>query len=505
MYKSLYSYSLIRHYPYRWFTPVLAVGGVIAIAGFSLLNVAGQGYELTPRSSVNPNETSSQRDWLSNWPTFLVGAHPSCEDTVIPLQAQIYTNKSAIPYTIESVWKFTDDEQTENLGSLVYHNQPLEQCNISSIFCDFDTQTRSASQMAMLPVGGTVTTTIVCYFGSKEGRTYVQLNGPFDPVGPPYRHYRSFIYSNQSYQANLHWGHSMMRTYWADMMWKFAESNKKRENRWYNGVVSVDLLPEKQIATEQDIMDKDFLRLDCFLNQRQGPDTRTFIDFCASRRNITTFAALGGDDVPDLDFWESANNFSKATYFTVLADLGRDDASMPNILSRPALLKAITQSLAFTRKNMSEAFSWGLHDTGAKSFDPSEFPSVDLTIEPAVLSTTYLCKVRVLKNPANLIMAVLVADIVFVSALWRLYKWAVDTFWVGEAATLPQCACYKPEEVKDGEITDEEQIELQLIQKDFTSNDHHSMENIARESRSTEQNGSWATPEPRYLGEGVWN
>ncbi|CAG9989517.1 unnamed protein product [Clonostachys byssicola] len=487
MYKSLYSYSLTRHYPYRWFTPVLVVGGVIAIAGFSILNVAAQGYELTPRSSVNPNETSSQRDWLSNWPTFLVGAHPSCEDTVIPLQAQIYTNKSAIPYTIESVWKIADGEQIENLGSLVYHNQPLQQCNISSIVSDFDIQARSASQMAMLPVGGTVTTTAVCYFGSKEGRTYVQLNGLFDPVGPSYRNYRSFIYSNQSYQANLYWGHSMMRTYWADMMWKFAESNKKRGNRWYNGVVFVDLLPEKQIATEQDIMDKDFLRLDCFLNMRQDPDTRTFIEFCDSRKNMTMLAELGGDDVPDLDFWESINNLSKATYFTVLADLGRDDASMPNILSRPSLLKDFTQGLAFTRENLGTAFTWGLHDIGTKSFDPSEFPSVDLAIEPAVLSTTYLCKVRVLKNPANLIMAVLVADIVFVSALWRLYKWVVDTFWVGEAATLPQCACYKPEEVKNGEVTDEEQIPLQSIQSGFTSKDGPSVGDIAGKSRSTEQ------------------
>ncbi|CAH0056296.1 unnamed protein product [Clonostachys solani] len=478
MYKSWYSYSLTRHYPYRWFTPVLVVGGIIAIIAFSLLNVAAQGYELTPRSSVNPNETSSERDWLSNWPTFLVGARPSCEDTVIPLQAQIYTNKSAIPYTIESVWKIAGYQQTENLGSLVYHNQPLQQCNVSSITSDFDIQARSASQMAMLPVGGTVTATIVCYFDSEEGRTYVQLNGLFDPVAPSYRLYRSFVYSNQSYQTNLHWGHSMMRTYWADMMWKFAESNKKRDSRWYNGVVLVDLLPEKRTATEQDIMDKDFLRLDCFLNRRQDPDTRTFIDFCNSRRNMTTLAALGGDDVPDLDFWESTNTLSKATYFTVLADLGRDDASMPNILSRPSLLKDFTQSLASTRKNLSEAFRWGMDGIATESFDPSEFPSVDLAIEPAVLSTTYLCKVRVLKNPASLIMAVLVADIVFVSALWRLYVWAVVTFWVGEAATLPQCACYK---------LDEEQIPLHFIQKGFTSNVDHSMENIASEGRSTEQ------------------
>jgi hypothetical protein len=46
MHKSIFSYGLSRPYPYRWFTWVVVVGGILAAALFSVLNVAADGYEL---------------------------------------------------------------------------------------------------------------------------------------------------------------------------------------------------------------------------------------------------------------------------------------------------------------------------------------------------------------------------------------------------------------------------------------------------------------------------
>ena len=44
---SHFSYSLSRPYPYRWFTPVVFLGGTIALVLFSLLNYVSNGFQQT--------------------------------------------------------------------------------------------------------------------------------------------------------------------------------------------------------------------------------------------------------------------------------------------------------------------------------------------------------------------------------------------------------------------------------------------------------------------------
>ena len=46
MKESVFSYNLSRPYPYPWFTWVTVVGGILATALFSIINLAADGYEL---------------------------------------------------------------------------------------------------------------------------------------------------------------------------------------------------------------------------------------------------------------------------------------------------------------------------------------------------------------------------------------------------------------------------------------------------------------------------
>ena len=41
-----FTYSLSRPYPYKWFTWVVIIGGICAIAFFSIVNLAANGYDL---------------------------------------------------------------------------------------------------------------------------------------------------------------------------------------------------------------------------------------------------------------------------------------------------------------------------------------------------------------------------------------------------------------------------------------------------------------------------
>ena len=44
MESSIFSYSITRPYPLRWFTPVTVVGGTVALVLFSFLNLLSTGY-----------------------------------------------------------------------------------------------------------------------------------------------------------------------------------------------------------------------------------------------------------------------------------------------------------------------------------------------------------------------------------------------------------------------------------------------------------------------------
>lgn len=46
MASSMFDYSISRPYPFRWFTPVVIVGGAIALVLFSFLNLVSTGYYL---------------------------------------------------------------------------------------------------------------------------------------------------------------------------------------------------------------------------------------------------------------------------------------------------------------------------------------------------------------------------------------------------------------------------------------------------------------------------
>lgn len=46
MHRSIFTYGLTRPYPYPWFTWVVVVGGVMATALLSALNLAANGYEI---------------------------------------------------------------------------------------------------------------------------------------------------------------------------------------------------------------------------------------------------------------------------------------------------------------------------------------------------------------------------------------------------------------------------------------------------------------------------
>jgi hypothetical protein len=55
----------------------------------------------------------------------------------------------------------------------------------------------------------------------------------------------------------------------------------------------------------------------------------------------------------------------------------------------------------------------------------------DLGIRPSSIATTYICQIPRLKPAGNLIVAIIVADLVLLQAVWQLYK-IVAEFYLGK-------------------------------------------------------------------------
>lgn len=138
--RSFFSYNITRQYPFRWFTWVVIIGGIITVILVSVLNVAITGYELRSFSTTDPNSTLSS-DRLGKVPSLLTRSNAACQLATIPLQTRIYTNNTAFPYLLRSVYKLTGDGQRNMTGSLIYNNQPLQNCNISGESISASTRT----------------------------------------------------------------------------------------------------------------------------------------------------------------------------------------------------------------------------------------------------------------------------------------------------------------------------------------------------------------------------
>lgn len=439
-YQSFFSYNITRPYPFRWFTLVVVIGGLLATVLVSLLNVAVTGYELFTISSANPNATISERSWIGSLPAFIVSTRTTCEPTTIPLQTKLYTNNTAFSYTLYSIW--TEENNQKNYhGSLIYNNQALDRCNITgSMTMDFDTTGRTGGQMALLPVGAAITATARCAIGDPQGLTYFELVGTYNPIPPPADPLLGgFQARNKTTKASLWWGESIMRIYWANLMEEYYgvddDPDLRRNYKYYNGVVNPRRSSTAAIATAEEIMDVDFFNIWCGFNKLNTTSIGYSSDFCLGANNVTSL--LKGELMPSI--WNSVNILSKTTYFAMLADLGRNNNSGPNMLADPALLAHLSSDLTTVNTTTQHFRVWLPADLEEQSFDIAQAGQWDLGVSPAVFITTYICQKPRLKSFGTLFFGILIADLVFLQAIWFVFRLVVDTFWVEKRPELNEC------------------------------------------------------------------
>lgn len=167
--ESVFTYSLARPYPFRWFTTTAVLGGVLTLALFSYLNYAANGFELQTITSSDLNATLADRSELRGLPAPLTGKYaPKCQPTSLDRYTRFYTNNTGLVYTITGISQERDPDTV--YSTLVYSRNILEACNVTAVEIQSAQLDRNANQIAFTEYGATVRTSASCAMSTVQGK-----------------------------------------------------------------------------------------------------------------------------------------------------------------------------------------------------------------------------------------------------------------------------------------------------------------------------------------------
>ncbi|KAK0509004.1 hypothetical protein JMJ35_008375 [Cladonia borealis] len=138
MASSMFEYAVSRPYPFRWSTPVVFIGGGIALLLFS----------------------SRQRAILKGIINHTFQIDPSCQAENVQVNTEFFTNQTAPTYTLTAIWTTVDGSSPVILPALTYLNNSIQNCQINNIKIAFEAEGCSATQYAWNAWGETLQQTI---------------------------------------------------------------------------------------------------------------------------------------------------------------------------------------------------------------------------------------------------------------------------------------------------------------------------------------------------------
>ncbi len=134
------------------------------------------------------------------------------------------------------------------------------------------------------------------------------------------------------------------------------------------------------------------------------------------------------------NIWFEVDRLARSYYSSILLDLGQTNASS-NMLLNETALKFYLHEYPTLNKNSTLALVDipELRNRSDVEQPPSNYDDFtswvgNLSTSPSVIRTKYLCQVPTKKSPGSIIISILVADIVFMQALWKLFNFIISTW-----------------------------------------------------------------------------
>jgi hypothetical protein len=410
---SILSYGVTRNYPYRFFTLSVAVGGLAFLALFSIINLASSGFTLIVQYSSDPNATVTQQSFYGMPNLFASKTKPSCQPSSINGQTKIATTNNALLYTVTSVQSYHNGTL---LPSLVYLNNPFESCNVSQVAMYMESSGgRTAAQIAVAGWGVTVLGMSTCRVELEDGPVIVNMTAEWDPYPASittFSGYTTFLGRDKDTRASLYWGESLLanhRVHLGNAMSEVGASTTKSE------------ITMTVRGTGEDITDLSFFNISqrsVAFQVKDDGSTFTTIGVVDDDQTVGSLVRTGSN------LWLAADNLAKSFMSVILTDLGQTTAKQ-NILQDPLLLQHFTSNFS----NILEGHDIRGSGPILEDYDTLKDTVGPIGVQPATLAVNYLCNVPQLKSWSELIVSILVADLVFLRALWSLFTITMSS-WV---------------------------------------------------------------------------
>ena len=135
------------------------------------------------------------------------------------------------------------------------------------------------------------------------------------------------------------------------------------------------------------------------------------------------------------NIWRAADSLAKSAYSTILADLGQVQAS-PNILTNPVVLQHFTSN--FGQLKLGRDFANAQPGPAREDYSSLQSTTGPLIVKSSTINAKYLCQIPQRKSIGNLLLSILVADLVLLQGLWKLFKLAVDAFCAKDKDISPE-------------------------------------------------------------------
>jgi hypothetical protein len=146
------------------------------------------------------------------------------------------------------------------------------------------------------------------------------------------------------------------------------------------------------------------------------------------------------------NIWFEVDRLAKSYYSSILLDLGQTNPSSNMLLNETALKFYLQEYPTLFKNETLMDFRELTSKSGVElsSSNSDDFTSSvgNLSTSPSVIRTKYLCQVPKKKSPGSIIISILVADIVLMQALWKLFNFIISTWLThrhvdGKLTTIP--------------------------------------------------------------------
>lgn len=409
---------------------------------FSVINFATTGFYLKTIYTTSPNETIAEQHWYTKAPwTWSDKLKATCQAQNLPIGYQFFTTNLGLSYTLDSVTQYNKaTNQTVHLPSLPYLNQTLEDCQIDQVVLYMRKNDQSENGHSAWWSWGDSTgaATAHCTVSTAVGLVNASFAATYSSSPKQYSY---VIQDNYTEQSSMWWGTRLLNLYWSSTLFQMAgalypdldNTNWTTTPIWTKGQIT--FTPNKT----DDIKAYEFFNLQYYFIAGDS-SIRNYADPDLSNMYNYDGLAYTGPLTEGL-------SWAKVMTSTILTDLGQ--SKLPNLLLDEKLLQWILQYPDDEIRQGLDPYSCDYENDGNcyqdwvnfggiaapgvnpdvsqdqqkpmnQSYDAYKSLMGPLGTKKTTIFSQYACSIPVRKDGGTLFLSILIADLVFLQALWAI-------------------------------------------------------------------------------------